>query len=138
MSFARRARAGLFGVENMKRFFWGGILSAAIVAAYACTRGLGNVYSLAIYSAGTSYRDVCSFNFPFSQYHCQISERSWYEDTNGFTIMGTGGPKEEGDVLRRMVDFQIGPKLFTISRTPVKLQQLKPPSPNKPHAADPR
>jgi hypothetical protein len=122
----------------MKRLLWGGILGAAAVAAYAGTRALDNVYSLAIYAGGTSYRDLCSFNFPFSQYHFQITERSWYEDTNGFTIMGTGGPKEEGDVLHRMVDFEIGPKLFTVSRTPVKLQQLKPPLPNKPHAADPR
>jgi len=102
----------------MKRAFCNGILSAAVVAACACARGQSNVYSLAIYSAGNSWADLCSLSVPFPPYQYKLTERSWYEDANGLTIMDLDRRNERAGFLRRLLEVQCGSNSFSIPLGP--------------------
>jgi hypothetical protein len=99
----------------MKRAFWSPILSAALVVACISVQGQSNVYSLAIYSAGHSWADLCSLSLPFPPYQYKLTERSWCEDANGLTIMDIGNKKAKCGVLRRMLEVQCGSNSFSVS-----------------------
>jgi hypothetical protein len=73
-----------------------------------------NVYSLAVYSGGTSYADLCSLAFPFPPYQYQISERSWYEDANGLTIIDLGHERARGGMLQRVIEVKCGSNSFSM------------------------
>lgn len=106
----------------MKRAFCSGILSAAVVAACACARGQSNVYSLAVYSAGNSWANLCSLSIPFPPYHYKLVERSWYEDANGLTIMDPDRRNEKVGALRGLLEIECGTNSFSI---PLELGGLK-------------
>ncbi len=99
----------------MKRGSCCGILSAAVVAACVCAQGQSNVYSLAIYSAGNSWADLCSLSIPFPPYHYKLTERSWYEDANGLTIMDLNRRNEKAGVLRRLLEVECGSNSFSVA-----------------------
>jgi hypothetical protein len=77
-----------------------------------------DVYSVAIYSAGTSHRQHCSVLLPFPPYHFKMTERIRYEDPNGLVIMGIGREKAREGVLHRYLDVEIGSESFTILLEP--------------------
>jgi hypothetical protein len=73
-----------------------------------------NVYSLSVYSAGTSYRDLCSFEFPFAPHKFKLCERSWTEDPSGFTVMDISHRADPGNVLRRTLEIECGSNSFAM------------------------
>jgi hypothetical protein len=83
----------------------------SLLASLCCQ---AQVYSVAIFSGGTSYRELCSFDIPFPPYHYKLTERSRYEDTNGLVIIDVGHEKERGGVLCRYLDIECGPESFTV------------------------
>src|SRR5690349_2550341 len=100
MNMARRP-----GRSPMSSGSWKAILSAAVVVPYGCAWGQSNVYSLAIYAGGTAYASFCSFTVPFPPYHYQLTERSWYEDTNGLGIMDLNHQNGRDGTLQRLLDI---------------------------------
>jgi hypothetical protein len=106
----------------MKRGNAIGILSAAVVAFCAGVQGQSNVYSLSIYSGGHSLADLCVLSFPFSPYEYKVTEQSWYEDTNGMTIMDLEHRNERDGIRRSLLKFQCGSNSFSI---PVGLTRAK-------------
>jgi hypothetical protein len=103
-------------VHHMKLVRFGLILSAVAVAACNAAQALAqsNVYSVAIYAGGTSYREVCSFEIPFPPYHYKVTQRSRYEDADGLVIIDVGHEKERGGVLCRYLDVECGTESFTV------------------------
>lgn len=79
-----------------------------------CCKAQSNVYSLSVYAGGTSYRELCSFDFPFPPHKYRLTERSWREDANGFTIMDIRHKKAPGDVLRRSLEVECGSESFIV------------------------
>ena len=110
---ASRGSCSPFSFDNMKGAFCSGILSAAVIAACACAH-CQNVYSLGIYSAGNTWTDLCSLSVPFPPYQYKLTERRWYEDANGLTIMELGRRNEQAGVLRRLLEVQCGSNSFSI------------------------
>jgi len=98
----------------MKRAFWNIILSGAVVAACACARGQSNVYSLAIYATGNSWAELCSLTVPVPPYHYKLTQRSWYEDANGATIMDLKRRNAENGTLQRLLEVECGSNSFSI------------------------
>jgi hypothetical protein len=98
----------------MKRNFCRGILCAAVLGFAASLQGQSNVYSLAIYSAGNSYADLCSLSFPFPPYVYKLEEHSWYEDARGLTIMDLNHRNERDGILRRLLEVQCGSNSFSV------------------------
>ncbi len=90
----------------------GAVAVAVGVAAQA--PGQTNVYFVAPYSGGTSYRQLCSFELPFPPYHYKFTQRSRYEDADGLVIIDVGHEKERGGVLRRYLDVECGTESFTL------------------------
>jgi hypothetical protein len=92
------------------------ILGAVAVVAGATAQAVAqsNVYSLAIYSGGTSYQTLCAFDISFPPYHYKITQRSRYEDADGLVIMDLGHEKERGGVLCRYWDVEFGTNSFTV------------------------
>jgi len=76
------------------------------------------VYSVAVYAGGTSYRHLCSFSIPFFPYH-ELTERSWYEDINGLTIIDVRHEKAPGDIFRRVLDVNCASESFTVPLEPL-------------------
>jgi hypothetical protein len=90
------------------------VLSTLVLMFSLYCEAQSNVYSLAIYSGGTSYRQLCSFSFPFPPYRYELTERSWREDANGLTIMDIRHKKAPGEVLRRSLEVECGSASFIV------------------------
>lgn len=120
----------------MKRGLRSGILSAAIIASCANRQGQSNVYSLAIYSGGTSYLELLSLNFPFYPYRYTVTKRSRFEDGKGLVILGNA--KAQGGVLHEYLDVEIGSKSFTLPLSAFIAQNPNPPPSNQPMLPTPR
>ncbi len=88
------------------------------MAACANMRGQSNVYSVAIYAGGTSYLELCSVSLPYSPYRYKLTQRSWYEDANGLTIIDSGHERARGGVLQRSIDVECGSESFSIRIDP--------------------
>jgi hypothetical protein len=75
-----------------------------------------------MYSGGTSYQQLCSFTSPFYPYDYELTERSRYEDTNGFVIIDIGHEIERGGLLCRYLDVECCSESFTcpLDRVPPK------------------
>jgi hypothetical protein len=91
-----------------------GILSAGVLAASITCSRAQQVYSQGTYSAGTTYFDVCSTTLPFVPYRYRLTEISWQEDTDGFTIMDIGHKPAPGDVSRRRLQVESGSERFIL------------------------
>jgi hypothetical protein len=89
------------------------VLILAMLTLSASSR-CAQVYSVAVYAGGTSYRDICSCDYPFSPRRYQVTERCWLEDGNGCTIIDVGHKKASGDVLRRFLDVEWGTNRISI------------------------
>jgi hypothetical protein len=89
------------------------ILSALVLLISLCCEAQ-NVYSLSVYAGGTSSRDLCSFAFPFPPHQYKLTERSWYENANGLTIMDPGNEQARGGVLQRCLEVECGTNSFSI------------------------
>jgi hypothetical protein len=90
-----------------------GVISLLAGAWFHC-HNQPPVYSLAIYSAGHSWRSVCSFKLPVILSHFSITQESWIEDTNGYTM----GIFDKMDGERRACSFyeiQLGSHSFHTS-----------------------
>lgn len=74
----------------------------------------GQVYSVGVYSGGTSYYTLCSIDFSFPPYKYKLTEVSWLEDARGFTIMDVGRKAARGDVLRESLRVESGSEKFTV------------------------
>ena len=100
---------------NKKRIF----VIVSLVASFCCH---AQVYSVAIFSGGTSYQQLCSIDLPFPPYHCKVTQRSRYEDTDGLVIIGVGHEKERGGIPCRYLDVECGSESFTVwlDRAPPK------------------
>ncbi|HEY5909096.1 MAG TPA: hypothetical protein VJA21_00675 [Verrucomicrobiae bacterium] len=91
-----------------------------ILCAVGLTAGIAapalaqNVYSLGIYAGGTFRQELCSFDIPFPPYHYKITQRSRYEDAEGFIVMDVGNETQRGGVLCRYWDVEWGTESFTI------------------------
>ena len=120
----------------MKRGLRNGILSAAVIASCANLQGQSNVYSVAIYSGGTSYRELLSLNFPFYPYRYTVTKRSRFEDGKGLVIMGNA--KTQGGVLHEYLDIEIGSESFTLPLAAFVAQNPNARPPNQPMLATPR
>ena len=118
----------------MKKITHIAVLAAVLLMARCRCEAQSNVYSVAIYAGGTSYRELCSFDFPFPPYHFSITERSWYEDVNGLTIIDVGREKARGGTLRRSLDVELGSEHFSIPIEPVPVKIADTKSPN--HSMD--
>jgi hypothetical protein len=92
------------------------ILSAVAAAVGTADQApaQSNVYSLAIYLAGTSYQELCAFDIPFPPYHYKVTQRSRYEDADGLVIIDLGHEKDRGGVLCRYLDVECGTESFTV------------------------
>ncbi|MCO5051804.1 MAG: hypothetical protein M9920_05830 [Verrucomicrobiae bacterium] len=90
------------------------ILSLSLIVGSLCCQAQTNVYSIAIYAGGTSYREICSMMLPFPPYHYKLTERSRYEDARGLVIIDVGREKKRGGVLHRYLDVEIGSESFTV------------------------
>ena len=100
-------------------------LSVFVLLTSLCCEAQSNVYSLAIYSAGNSWADLCSLTLPFPPYQYRLTERSWCEDANGLTIMDIKHEKVRGNVLRRLLEVQCGTNSFSIPLDSVPPKKAK-------------
>src|ERR1041384_55973 len=100
----------------MKRLPSRVILTAAAVTACLGRPALAqsHVYSVAIYSGGTSYSTLCCFDIPIPPYHFKLTERSRYENADGLVIINVGHERELGGVLCRYLDVEYGSLTFTV------------------------
>jgi hypothetical protein len=96
----------------------------ALLLSWRC-HAQSNVYSVAIYSGGTSYRELCSLSLPFPPNHYKLTERSWREDSNGLTIMDIQHRNAPGDVLRRTLEVEYGSETFIVPLDTVSQKKLK-------------
>jgi hypothetical protein len=87
------------------------VLLLLVLLVSPCSEAPSKVYSVAVYAGGTSYLELCSFPFPF---HYKLTERSRYENTNGFIIIALGQEKERGGGLRRYLDVECGSASFSV------------------------
>lgn len=86
-----------------------GIFSASVLAAQmTCQAQIrSQVYSVGIFSSGTTYYDVCSTSLPFPPFKYNFTELSWFETSNGDYICGI--PKNvSGCVSRRCLEVASG------------------------------
>src|SRR5579862_5993145 len=91
-----------------KAFLPLGLLAPGILAA-ACVASMGKqIYAQGIYSAGTTYFGAGTTTLPFPPYHYDLTEISWREDNEGFTIMYIRRKPEPGDVSRRCLEVKSG------------------------------
>ena len=74
-----------------------------------------NVYSLAVRAGGTSYADLCSFEFPFAPHTLRLTLQSWLEDGSGLGIMDPLHKRTATDVFRRKLQVQYGSNSVTFS-----------------------
>jgi len=88
------------------------VLVIVLLLASLCCHA--QVYSAAIFSGGTSYQELCSFDIPFPPFHYKLTERSRYEDADGLVIINVGHEKELGGVLCRYLDVECGSESFTV------------------------
>lgn len=77
-----------------------------------CCSAQSNVYSLAVYSAGTSYSDLCSLTLPFPPFKYKLTEISWREDVTGFTIMDIRRTNSPSDRIRQELEVQCDSERF--------------------------
>ena len=104
------------------------ILGAAAIAAAISTKALAqsNVYSLSVYAGGTSYQDLCAFDFQLPPFHYKLTLRSRYETSDGLVIIDRH-EKERGGVLCRYLDVEAWTEKFTIPLDrpqPLRARQL--------------
>ncbi len=92
---------------------------ATVALLTSCWCEAQNVYSLSTYAGGTSYRPLCSFKFPFAPHKFELTEQSWTEDANGFTVMDIGRKTAPGNVLHRTLQIDCGSNSFTMPLTSV-------------------
>lgn len=71
-----------------------------------------NIYSLSVYSGGTSYTELCSYALPFSTNKCKLTVVSWLEDANGFTVMDINHKRTATDVPRRFLEVECSAECF--------------------------
>lgn len=83
-----------------------------------CYNVQSGVYSQGIYSAGTTYYGVCSFDFPFPPYHYELKERDWYEDANG-CVMDIMHRNSRDAALHRSLDVKCGSESFSVPLEPM-------------------
>jgi len=93
------------------------LATVALLISYCCEAQ--NVYSLSIYAGGTSYRALCSFEFPFAPHKFKLTEQSWTEDSNGFTVMDPGRRTAPGNVLHRTLEIECGSNSLTMPLTSI-------------------
>jgi hypothetical protein len=72
------------------------------------------VYSVAIYSAGTSYETLYSMALPFAPHTFKLQLRTWREDASGFVIMDVNHKAAPGDVHRRSIKVECGSETFSV------------------------
>jgi hypothetical protein len=96
----------------------------ALMLSWRC-HTQSNVYSVAIYSGGTSYREICSLSLPFPPNHYKLTERSWREDSNGLTVMDIQHKNAPGDVLRRSLEVESGSETFVVPLDTVSKRKIK-------------
>lgn len=90
------------------------VLSMVVVVISVWCVAQSNVYSLAVYSAGNYFADMCSFDFPFPPYRFKLTQRSWFEDANGLTIIDARREKTHGGIMRRCVEVECESDRFCI------------------------
>jgi hypothetical protein len=115
----------------MKTFVRRIVFAAVVLLMSPSCFAQSNVYSVTIYSAGTSYRDICCIDFPFFPYHYKITERQRYEDANGRIIIDVGRGKARGGILHRYLDFEIGSERFTVLIEPLPPKSASTEAPNQ-------
>jgi hypothetical protein len=103
------------------------IVILALQVSWCCH---AQVYSVAAYAGGTSYRQICSFTFPFFPYRYALTERNWYADANGLTIIDVGHEKERGGILHIALDVECGSESFTIPFEPLPSRHAEVTTPN--------
>lgn len=94
--------------------FWNKLVSFGLLALAAKQHCLAqsNVYSLSVYSGGTSYTGLCSFAFPFSTNKFRVTVVSWLEDVNGLTVIDLGRKRKATDVPRRFLEVECSAECF--------------------------
>ena len=92
---------------------------ATVALLISCRCEAQNVYSLSIYAGGTSSRALCSFEFPFAPHKFKLTEQSWTEDSNGFTVMDPGRRTAPGNVLHRTLEIECGSNSLTMPLTSI-------------------
>src|ERR1051326_1336690 len=109
-----KLRNPLLGIDPMRSCKIKAVLLMLALLAPLFCEAQSNVYSIGIYSAGTSYADICSLTLPFPPYRYKLTERSWLEDTNGFTIIDIYHKSAPDDVYRRSLEVECGSERFIV------------------------
>lgn len=86
--------------------------STLMTLVYAHCLAQSNIYSLSIYSGGTSYTELCSSALPFSTNKYKLTLVSWVEDANGFTVMDINHKRVATDVPRRFLEVECSSECF--------------------------
>jgi hypothetical protein len=102
----------------MNRRLCKGILCATTVAACAVAQAQSNIYSVGIFSAGTTYFNLCSLAFPSPPYQFTLQERSWYQTADGLHIINFGREREDGGIFQRVLEVGCGSESFTVRLDP--------------------
>jgi len=94
--------------------FWNKLVSFGLLALAATQHCLAqsNVYSLSVYSGGTSYTELCSYAFPFSTNKFRLTVVSWLEDAKGYTVMDINHKRTATDVPRRFLEVECHAECF--------------------------
>jgi hypothetical protein len=85
-----------------------------------------NVYSMSVYAGGVSSTDLCYYDFPFPPHHFRLSERSWLEDSHGFTVMDLAHKRSSGDVLLRDLVVTCGSNYFSMPLPSIPPGKVRP------------
>ena len=116
-----RSAASASAMQLMKAKFLFAVV--ALLMSWWCEAQ--NVYSLSTYAGGTSYRPLCSFEFPFAPHKFKLSEQSWTEDSNGFTVMDLGHKAAPGDVLHRILEIECGSNSLAMPLSSIPLKRAR-------------
>ena len=88
------------------------VCSTLIALATMHCLAQSNIYSLSIYSGGTSYTELCSYALPTTTNKFKLTVVSWLEDANGFTVIDIDHKRTATDVPRRFLEVQCSAECF--------------------------